>query len=111
MNMKQNEVSAGLSKSIPLVYFPFTVLFVDDDTELLKVYTESLGSKYNVRTISSAPEGLRIINDQFLPKFNILTDATNPADTQLVEDTHEFSKISVAFDRLQLLTKRLRRYY
>src|SRR5579863_4507413 len=100
MNMKQNEISAELNKSIPLVYFPFTVLFVDDDTELLNVYTESLGSKYNVRTVASAPEGLSIINDQTLPKFNLLTDAANQAGNRLVEDTHEFSKIRVAFDKL-----------
>lgn len=110
MNMKQNNVSAGLSKSIPLVYFPFTVLFVDDDTELLKIYTESLSPKYNVRTVASAPEGLSIINDHTLPKFNILTDAANQVDAPLVEDTHEFSKISVAFDKLLALANNKEKY-
>lgn len=89
-----------MKASIPLVYFPFTVLFVDDDTELLKIYNDSLGSRYNVRTVESAPDGLNIINEQALPKFHLLTGVTeDKTEIKLVEDTQEFSKIKVAFDR------------
>ena len=89
-----------MKSSIPLVYFPFTVLFVDDNAQLLKVFTDSLCSKYNVRGVESALEGLSIINDQAL---NLLTEVTNQANIKLVEDMHGFYNISFAFDKLLAL--------
>lgn len=75
---------------IPIVYWPIKVLFVDDDPEILKLYSIKYQANYNMSLISNSLEAFRVLKEQKEIELGIVEHALDQTEIKLTDNENEF---------------------
>lgn len=89
-------------RTLPLFYFPTTILLVDDDELLLQHLKSSLGNIYNVLTFTNPEQAEPLVNNQKLTYKRFFSESLT-ASSLVNHQTQNNTYVAVEWDLKQII--------
>lgn len=84
---------------VPLIYYPFKTLLVDDNSDILTSYSAILSDKHTILSTQQPLEALDILQNSTF-KHLIFNDITEKQEINLTANSNEFSTVQFTFDNI-----------
>lgn len=98
------------NETLLLLSFPVKVLFVDDDNDLLKFYSEAFKEDFNIQTIDSSEEALSLVNNQDIINYKLFTNDVNEAGSDLIYSGDDLARVNHLFQQIMKLADSKEKY-
>lgn len=75
-----------MNSLVPILYYPFKAMIVDDNLDLLDSLKQALSNKFDILTVELPQQALQILKKQAISMPNLFKDTTHTDDLNLSQD-------------------------